>query len=109
MRELSGQRERFSAELRALATSQGVDVDTEGSLTGAMHRSWMSLKESLASNEVGAVLSSAEAGEDDAVREYRDALDEDLPAPVRSVVEEQAEAIERAHDEVRRLRDRETS
>lgn len=105
MREYAKQREQFSGELRSVAVSEGVRIQEQGSLAGALHRGWISLKDALVSDDVQAVLNSAEAGEDHAVSEYTDALEIDLPEAVRNVVARQATAVEAAHDEVRRLRD----
>jgi uncharacterized protein (TIGR02284 family) len=109
MREFSTQRQRFSAELRSLAAGEGITIDENGSISGAVHRGWISLKEALTTDEVGAVLGAAETGEDAATSQYRDALGEELPPQIRAVVAEQAIAIEVAHDEVRRLRDGEVA
>jgi uncharacterized protein (TIGR02284 family) len=109
MREFSDQRTRYSAELRSLATGEGIMIEESGSIAGTVHRGWMALKEAVSSNEVGAVLGAAETGEDAATRQYRDALAAELPPQIRAVVAEQAIAIEAAHDEVRALRDRETA
>lgn len=109
MHEFSSQRERFSAELRMLAASEGVVIEESGSVGGAVHRGWMAVKEAVSTNEVGAVLAAAETGEDHATKEYREALDDELPPQVRGVIEQQAQAIQLAHDEVRDLRDREVA
>jgi uncharacterized protein (TIGR02284 family) len=109
MREFSNQRTRYSAELRSLATGQGIMIEEDGSIAGAVHRGWIAVKDAVSSNEVGAVLGAAETGEDAATKQYRDALAAELPPQIRAVVAEQAIAIEAAHDEVRALRDRETA
>lgn len=105
LRRFAQERAEFSIELRELAGSHGVEIEEEGSTGGALHRGWMSLKDALTGDDPGAVLAAAEAGEDHAVSEYEDALGEDLPANVRSVVERQARAVKSAHDKVRALRD----
>lgn len=107
MMEFSNQRARFSTELRQLASSAGTEIDESGSAAGALHRGWMSLKDALTGDDPHAILSAAEAGEDHAVSEYADAIDdEDLPAELRDVVRKQATEVRRAHDTVRELRDR---
>lgn len=105
LRRFAQQRSEFSVELRALAGSHGIEIKEEGSAGGALHRGWMTLKDALTGDDPRAVLAAAEAGEDHAVSEYDDALDEELPADVRSVVERQARAVKSAHDEVQALRD----
>lgn len=105
LRRFSQQRTDFSAELRGLASSHGIKIDEEGSTAGALHRGWLSLKAAVTGDDAQAVLGAAETGEDHAVSEYKDALEADLPADVRSVIERQAEAVRSAHDEVKALRD----
>lgn len=105
LRELGAERERFSAELREIAARQGYSVSDEGSVAGALHRGWITLKEALATNDRLAVLGAAEKGEDHAVERFESALESDLSDDVRSVVVKQMNAIRRAHDEVRSLRD----
>jgi uncharacterized protein (TIGR02284 family) len=50
-----------------------------------------------------AIISECERGEDSAVSNYRDALDKDLPANVRSIVERQFASVKQAHDRIRSL------
>jgi uncharacterized protein (TIGR02284 family) len=65
----------------------------------------MSMKDALTGSDPHAILAAAERGEDHAVAQYREALNEDLPAPIRTVVSQQATAVKTAHDQVRDLRD----
>ncbi len=105
LRELSRQREEFSVELRTIAAQHGVEIQDEGTMTGAMHRGWMSLKDALTGDDPKAVLGAAETGEDHAVSEFDDALDADLPEDVRSVIQRQAQAVRGARNAVKALRD----
>ncbi len=102
----SEQRASFSAELRSMANSYGDDVDQSGSIAAKLHRGWMSLKDALAGSGPDGVLDAAEQGEDHAVKEYQQALDSDLSAELRAVVERQFTDVKAAHDEVRALRER---
>lgn len=107
MREFSDQRGRFSNELRTAARSAGAELDEEGSAAGALHRGWMDLKAALTGDDPHAILAAAEAGEDHAVGEYEDALEEDgLSGELRDLIARQAVEVRRAHDVVRDLRDR---
>jgi uncharacterized protein (TIGR02284 family) len=104
---LSLQRAKFAGELEAeLLTLGEEDPQNEGStVAGAVHRGWMDLKAALTSNDEHAVLAEAERGEDSAVKEYKEALETELPEPIRKIVSKQAVDIKRAHDEVKTLRD----
>lgn len=102
-RRFSDQRSAFSAELRELANDYGDDIHESGSVAGALHRGWMSLKDALAGSGPNGVLEAAEQGEDHAVKEYEKALSEDISPTLRSVVERQASEVKAAHDQVRAL------
>ena len=104
-RELSEQRATFSAELETMAAAYGDDIDEDGSVLAAAHRGWMALKDAVAGSDPDGVLDAAEQGEDHAKSEYAKALEADISAELREVVQRQAAAIRSAHDEVKRLRD----
>lgn len=105
MSEYSEQRRRFSTELRSLAGLVGHDYEEDGSLAGALHRGWMTLKDALTGDDPHAILAAAETGEDHAVREFDDALGQQLPPEVGDVVARQALEVRSAHDTVKALRD----
>ena len=93
-------------ELQALIRQLGGDADDGGSATGAIHRGWVAVKGTLSGYSEKAKLEECERGEDAALARYRDALKEDLPPNVRTVVERQYEGVKRNHDQIRTLRDR---
>lgn len=106
MRELSQQRVRMANELKALAASEGAPIEGgNGTVAGAMHRSYMAMKDALTGDDPHAVLAAAEQGEDHAVAEYERALDEDLAPAVKALVSAQYAEVQTAHDRVRSLRD----
>ena len=63
-----------------------------GTVAGAVHRGWVSVKAALSSRDDKAVLEECERGEDAAVARYRKALNAALPADVRALLERQARA-----------------
>jgi uncharacterized protein (TIGR02284 family) len=106
MRELSQQRLRMSNELMAIAAADGNPIErSDGTAAGAVHRTYMALRDALTGDDPHAVLAAAEQGEDHAKGEYERALGEDIPAPVRTVIERQYGEVKMAHDRVRDLRD----
>ena len=84
----------------------GGEPASGGTVAGAVHRGWVSVKAALSSRDDKAVLEECERGEDAAVARYRKALNATLPADVRALLERQAQGAKRNHDEVRALRDR---
>jgi uncharacterized protein (TIGR02284 family) len=83
----------------------GGKPETSGSASGAMHRGWIGLKAALTGNDDRAILEEAERGEDNAVKNYRDALSKDLPTDIRNIVERQYRQVQERHNEVRAIRD----
>ena len=105
MRAYADQRAAFSTELETLAATYGDDIDESGSVAGAIHRGWMSVKDAISGSDPDGVLDAAEQGEDHAVSEYEDALGKDISPELREVVQRQFTGVKQAHDEVRALRD----
>lgn len=85
----STQRARFAAELEAMADAYGDDIQESGSLAGALHRGWMSIKDVLAGKDPAGVIEAVNSGEAHAVAEFERALNEDISADLRRVVERQ--------------------
>ena len=97
-------RAQFVSDLQLQVRSFGGDPEKTGSVGAAVHRAWIDLKSALGGGD-HAILAASETGEDYAVKEYKTALDETLPAPVRVVVERQFQSVKQAHDEVKEMRD----
>ena len=105
LRQLSTQRADFTKEIVDLGHRYGEDVDESGTVAGALHRGWISLKDALTGDDAGAVLAAAVTGENHAVSEYEKALEKDLSAGFREVVTRQHAAVVAARDQVEGLRE----
>jgi uncharacterized protein (TIGR02284 family) len=104
--EYSQQRHRFADELQSQAKSLGeFKPENSSSTAGAMHRAWINLKSAVTSGDDKAILSECERGEDSAVHEYEEAMNDGLTGQVREVVARQFSEIKNAHDRVKNLRD----
>ncbi len=97
---------KAAGELEREIRAHGGEPSSGGTMSGALHRGWVSVKTALTSNDDKAVLNEVERGEDSAVARYRKALKATLPASARALVERQAQGVQRNHDEIRALRDR---
>jgi len=97
-------RARFVGELQPQVRSLGGEPEKTGSVAAAVHRGWIDLTSTLGGGD-HAILIATETGEDYAVGEYKKALDVNLPAPVRRIVERQFRSVKRAHDKVKGMRD----
>ena len=103
LERLSEQRADFRREIVDLGHEYSDDVDESGTVTAALHRGWISLKDALTGDDAGSVLGAAVTGENHAVSEYESALDQDLSAGFREVVSRQHAAVVAARDEVKAL------
>ncbi len=99
-------RANFRAELENELHRAGMaDVNESGSAVGTVHRVWGDLKAHLGAGSDHQLLVTAEQGEDAAKKTYKEALEKDLPLPVRSLLTEQQAHIVISHDYVRNHRD----
>ena len=104
--QYSQQRHRFATELQSQAQSLGeFKPEKSSSAAGAMHRAWINLKSAITSGDDKAILSECERGEDSAVHEYQDAMQDGLTGTPREIVARQFTEIKSAHDRVKNLRD----
>ncbi|WP_339490962.1 ferritin-like domain-containing protein [Pseudomonas sp. EL_65y_Pfl2_R95] len=94
-----------AAELQALVLQLGGDPEDSTSVSGDLHRRWVDLKSLVSGKDETAILNECERGEDVAKKQYKEALEEDLPAPVREVVLRQQQGVLRNHDQIKALRD----
>jgi len=98
-------RANFRAELENELHRAGMaDVKESGTAGGAIHRAWGELKAKLGGGD-HALLETAEQGEDEAKKAYKEALEHDLPLPIRQLLSEQQTHILSSHDYVKNHRD----
>lgn len=91
-------------ELQEQVLALGGKPDDNGSLKGAVHRGWVSVKTATTRRDAKAVLEECERGEDYAKARYSEALKHDLPQDVRALIERQYRGVIENHDRVRDLR-----
>jgi uncharacterized protein (TIGR02284 family) len=96
---------RGARELQDAVQTLGGKPETGGSMSGALHRGWVDVKSAVSDRSDHAILVECEKGEDVAKKRYHDALEKDLPADVRAIVERQYQGVLQNHDRVRELRD----
>jgi uncharacterized protein (TIGR02284 family) len=99
----ASQRAEFATELQSEVSRLGGDPADHGHAAGAIHRGWINIKAAVTGKDEGAIISECERGEDVAVRNYRQALEKNLPTDIRAVVERQFVQVKEAHDHIRSL------
>jgi len=99
----SAQRALFVTELQTLVQRLGGQPQEAGSLAATLHRGWINLRSLVTGADEAAIVAECERGEDIAVQDYEDALNGELPAEVRTVVQRQSTQVKEAHDRVHAL------
>ena len=99
-------RANFRAELENELHRAGMaDVKETGTTAATVHRVWGDLKAHLGAGSDHQLLATSEQGEDVAKKAYKEALEKELPLPVRQLLTEQQAHINSSHDYVRNHRD----
>ncbi len=101
--QFAQQRTQFANELQGMANAYGDDPDRSGSLGATLHRGWMTLKDALTKDTPESILEVAAQGEDHAVKDYEKALDTEISADLRNVVQRQLTEVRAARDAVSAL------
>lgn len=95
-------RANFRAELENELHREGVaDVKESGSVAGAIHRAWVDIKAKLGGGD-HTLLETANEGEKAALDTYKDALEQDLPLPVRKMLSDQQAHVANSHEFISR-------
>ena len=100
---MAGHCAQSGGELRAEVQRLGGKPEHSGSLAGSAHRRWVDIKAAIFGKDDTAVLAECERGEDVAKSSYAKALEKDLPAHIRALVEKQYQGVLQHHDRVRAL------
>ena len=95
--ELAAQRERFVEALRPHAQRLGGAADADGTATGALHRGWMSLKDSVGPHQDAAIVKEAERGERAALAAFEEAIDGIVPPDSRELIESCRAQVEHSY------------
>jgi uncharacterized protein (TIGR02284 family) len=98
------QRAQFAAELQTEVRQLGGDPEKTGSVAATLHRGWIDIKSAVTGEDEGAIISECERGEDATVKNYEDALKEDIPNNVREIIERQFTQVKEAHDRISALK-----
>ncbi|MEO8795690.1 MAG: PA2169 family four-helix-bundle protein [Daejeonella sp.] len=102
----SSERADYAGKLRQQISLAGGNPDEGGGPLGAVHRAWIDVKSALSSKDNKAVLGACVTGEKAAVNAYNDVLEHnDLPAELRSILNEQRRNVEEALNKVQGLHD----
>jgi uncharacterized protein (TIGR02284 family) len=98
-------RAEFRGDIEETLHLDGVhDVKESGTVGGTVLRTWGDIKAHLGGGD-HTLLETAEAGEDSAVKAYKEALEKELPLPVKQLLNSQYAHVQASHDYVKAARD----
>lgn len=84
----------------------GGDADQDSTVSGTIHRTWLEVKAAFTGHSEKSILEECEFGEDAIKKAYQTAIDdENVPAYIRDILNDQKAIIDQSHDEIKALRD----
>src|ERR1700735_2979764 len=99
-------RASFRGDLEEILHQNAVhDIKESGTTIGTLQRTWGDIKARLGGGD-HTLLETAEQGEDEAKKAYKDALEKELPLQVKQLLTTQYAHIQKSHDYVKAARDR---
>ncbi|GAB3558087.1 ferritin-like domain-containing protein [Spirosoma fluminis] len=100
----SRQRAEFAMELDREIRALGGEPDNGTSLAADLHRAWINVKATFASDDDKATVQECQRGDQDAIENYNSVLQEtDLVASTRELLLRQKQSIDSAHASMARL------
>ena len=96
----------FGHQLKSEIKSFGQDIEKGGSVAGTAHRAWMDVKALFSSDDEESMLEESIRGEEKALSDYDDILDEtSLPLSTKTILEEQRAQIAKGLSNIKQLED----
>ena len=83
------ERSNFVADLERAVETLGGTPESSGTVAGAAHRGWITIRSKIAGGDAETLLDECERGEGVAIEDYENALKHDLPADLKGMLSEQ--------------------
>ena len=83
------ERSNFVANLEQAVRGLGGTPDSSGTVAGAAHRGWITIRSKLAGGDAETLIDECERGEQVAIEDYEDALKHDVSADLQETLSEQ--------------------
>lgn len=98
----SQERENYIIQLQQQVIRLGGEAQDNGGPLGALHRTWIDMKSIFTSGDKDAIVNACITGEETAIKEYKDALEEPyISGNIRQLISEQLRGIESALTRIR--------
>lgn len=99
--EMADERSKVACDLQDHVRSLGGDPEDDSTVSGAIHRGFMSMKEMFVARDDKAIVNEVERGEDYIKGKFETALkDGDLSPTCRAVIETAYASVRKGHDKV---------
>ena len=98
------QRNKFAGELQQEIRNLGGEPKHESSAISAMHRAWMDVKSAVSSDEEEAILGACVTGEEAAVKEYDELIDQNIPSNIKEIIQVQRNIVNDTLQSIKILR-----
>ena len=106
LKERAAMRSQFATEISDTILKLNETPIESGSTTGAMHRTWMNIKDAFSSNSDEGILEECIRGEKASVEEYQEAMDEFMfPVDINSMLTNQLKQVEQSLSKIKTLED----
>jgi len=103
-RDLSQQRYNFGHEIKPFITKLGGEVDKGGSVGAALHRTWIDIKSTVATQDEEAIINECVRGDESGIDTYKEVLKNNtFSADARQVITRQLEQLERTVTELKQM------
>ena len=96
---------KLRLDLASEVQTLGGEYDRGTTASGKLYRAWMDVRAVFTGHDRHTVLANCERGEDAAQNAYKDALTENVPAYIRTLLTGQKQTLKASHDKVKSLRD----
>ena len=104
-RYYASQRARFAAELQEVVHRHGAEPARGGTVAGALHRGWLTVKSALLGAGEAELLAECERGEEAALGSYEAASHEVLPPELQTLIAKQYRDVKRVRERLRARRE----
>jgi uncharacterized protein (TIGR02284 family) len=81
--------EQSASDLQAAVRRLGGDPTDSGHAAASLHRGWMNLKAAIAGKDDHEIIEEVIRGEESAIKHYSEAVQKNLPDPIRGLVQHQ--------------------
>ena len=104
--EYARQRSQFASALQQAVRKLGGNPDRKGSMAGTIHRGWMNLRSTVNQKTNELIIRECERGEETALKNYKKALDLNLPETLKSLIQTQYQTLRHTHGRIKAMEDK---